>query len=102
LFFSIITTIIVYVNRYFGAKGDITSEHFNTAGRMIKTGLTASVIVSQWTWAATLLQSSNVAWALNAASSPLKVCFWSHHSSVALWSFGYFPQEGLSLGPHCR
>lgn len=35
---------------------------FSTAGRMIKTGLTASVIVSQWTWAATLLQSSNVAW----------------------------------------
>ena len=28
---------------------------------MVKTGLTASVIVSQWTWAATLLQSSNVA-----------------------------------------
>jgi hypothetical protein len=36
--------------------------HNSTAGRMIKTGLTASVIVSQWTWAATLLQSSNVAW----------------------------------------
>lgn len=63
LFFSILTTIIVYINRVFGAKGDITSEHFNTAGRMVKTGLTASVIVSQWTWAATLLQSSNVAWA---------------------------------------
>jgi len=63
LFFSILTTIIVYVNRYFGEKGDVTSEHFNTAGRMVKTGLTASVIVSQWTWAATLLQSSNVAWA---------------------------------------
>jgi len=60
--FSIITTMLVYVNRYFGSKGEITSEHFNTAGRMIKTGLTASVIVSQWTWAATLLQSSNVAW----------------------------------------
>ena len=30
--------------------------------RSVKTGLTASVIVSQWTWAATLLQSSNVAW----------------------------------------
>merc|ERR1719191_2509224 len=40
----------------------ITSEFFNTAGRNVKTGLTASVIVSQWTWAATLLQSSNVAW----------------------------------------
>jgi len=62
LLFSIITTAIVYINKYFGSKGEITSEHFNTAGRMIKTGLTASVIVSQWTWAATLLQSSNVAW----------------------------------------
>lgn len=61
--FSLVTTAIVYMNKFFGAKGDITSEHFNTAGRMIKTGLTASVIVSQWTWAATLLQSSNVAWA---------------------------------------
>lgn len=68
-----------------------TSEWFNTAGRSVKTGLIASVIVSQvmnsnslcyvlfnlkfnfhvsiltmifvqWTWAATILQSSNVAW----------------------------------------
>jgi len=62
LLFSVITTLIVYINKHFGSKGEITSEHFNTAGRMIKTGLTASVIVSQWTWAATLLQSSNVAW----------------------------------------
>jgi len=37
-------------------------HHNSTAGRTVKTGLTASVIVSQWTWAATLLQSSNVAW----------------------------------------
>jgi SSS family transporter len=62
LFFSLMTTSLVFLNKYFGTKGEITSEHFNTAGRMIKTGLTASVIVSQWTWAATLLQSSNVAW----------------------------------------
>ena len=34
----------------------------NCAGRSVKTGLTGAVIVSQWTWAATLLQSSNVAW----------------------------------------
>ncbi len=37
------------------------SEHFNTAGRSVGTGLIAAVIVSQWTWAATLLQSSTVA-----------------------------------------
>jgi len=60
--FSIFTTILVFVEKYFGENATMTSEHFNTAGRMVKTGLTASVIVSQWTWAATLLQSSNVAW----------------------------------------
>ena len=26
--FSIITTILVLMNKYFGAKGEITSEHF--------------------------------------------------------------------------
>ncbi|ONK64478.1 uncharacterized protein A4U43_C07F26490 [Asparagus officinalis] len=46
--------------RYVGSRH--TSEWFNTAGRNVKTGLIASVIVSQWTWAATILQSSNVAW----------------------------------------
>ncbi|CAK0808194.1 unnamed protein product [Prorocentrum cordatum] len=60
-FFSVLTTIMVYLDKT--ANGTvITSEFFNTAGRNVKTGLTASVIVSQWTWAATLLQSSNVAW----------------------------------------
>jgi len=60
-FFSVFTTVIVYLDKvYNGTKQ--TSEFFNTAGRNVKTGLTASVIVSQWTWAATLLQSSNVAW----------------------------------------
>ena len=60
-FFSVVTTVLVYLDKY--ANGtEHTSEFFNTAGRSVKTGLTASVIVSQWTWAATLLQSSNVAW----------------------------------------
>ena len=60
-FFSVLTTILVYLDKY--ANGtEHTSEFFNTAGRSVRTGLTASVIVSQWTWAATLLQSSNVTW----------------------------------------
>ncbi|KAK5991089.1 putative urea active transporter 1 [Cladobotryum mycophilum] len=37
-----------------------TSEMFNTAGRTVKSGLVASAVVSSWTWAATLLQSSGV------------------------------------------
>lgn len=35
---------------------------FNTAGRSVKSGLVASAVVSSWTWAATLLQSSGVAY----------------------------------------
>jgi len=60
-FFSLFTTLLVYVDKWANNTRE-TSEYFNTAGRSVKTGLTASVIVSQWTWAATLLQSSNVAW----------------------------------------
>ncbi|KAL3454546.1 Sodium:solute symporter family-domain-containing protein [Aspergillus insuetus] len=40
----------------------ITSEMFSTAGRSVKSGLVASAVVSSWTWAATLLQSSAVAY----------------------------------------
>ena len=40
----------------------VTSEAFSTAGRTVKTGLVASAVVSSWTWAATLLQSSAVAY----------------------------------------
>jgi Na+/proline symporter len=39
-----------------------TSEQFMAANRSVKTGLVASAIVSSWTWAATLLQSSAVAY----------------------------------------
>lgn len=60
-FFAVFTSFLVWLEkRFVGAQH--TSEWFNTAGRSIKTGLIASVIVSQWTWAATILQSSNVAW----------------------------------------
>merc|ERR1719498_2215397 len=38
------------------------SEVYSTAGRSISAGLTAADVVSKWTWAATLLESSNVAW----------------------------------------
>ncbi|CDF37071.1 Urea active transporter-like protein 1 [Chondrus crispus] len=60
LAFGIATVALVYADQYFFRR-TMSSEYFNTAGRSVRTGLTAAVIVSQWTWAATLLQSSNVA-----------------------------------------
>lgn len=56
-----LTVLLTFLENKMSGKTS-NSEEFNTAGRDVKTGLTGSVIVSQWTWAATLLQSSNVAW----------------------------------------
>lgn len=39
-----------------------SSEMFMTAKRSVKTGLIASAIVSSWTWAATLLTSTEMAY----------------------------------------
>lgn len=71
-------------NRYtrFSTK---TSEEFNTASRSVKPGLIASGIVSAWTWAATLLQSSTVAYEYGVAGP-----FWVHKPPVNLSKRGSF------------
>lgn len=69
LAFGFVTVGLVFMDQYFFRR-TMNSEYFNTAGRSVRTGLTASVIVSQWTWAATLLQSSTVAYKFGV-SGPL-------------------------------
>lgn len=59
--FTLLTSVLVWLDYRFGGTSS-TSEQFSTAGRTIKAGLTACDIVSKWTWAATLLQSANVAY----------------------------------------
>lgn len=82
-FFCVFTLLLVYLDQKYGGT-KITSEQFNTAGRSVQVGLTASVIVSQWTWAATLLQSSNVAWGFGV-SGP----FWyASGATVQILLFG--------------
>jgi SSS family transporter len=58
------------LQRYRGEATD-SSESFSTADRKVRTGLIASAVVSSWTWAATLLHSSSVAY-LYGISGP----FW--------------------------
>ncbi|MGE5782422.1 MAG: sodium:solute symporter family transporter [Nitrososphaerales archaeon] len=56
---AIIVMILVKAEtKWLGTKK--TFEWFSTAGRNVKSGLIASSVVSAWTWAATLLQSSTV------------------------------------------
>ncbi|GLC49761.1 hypothetical protein PLESTB_000288700 [Pleodorina starrii] len=58
--------LVLWERRKFGG-GTKDSENFSTAGRSIKAGLTACDIVAKWTWAATLLQSSNVAFSFGVS-----------------------------------
>ena len=61
LVMAISVTLLVRVeHKWLGTRK--TFEWFYTAGRNVKTGLIAASLVSAWTWAATLLQSSTVAY----------------------------------------
>ncbi|PPQ88172.1 hypothetical protein CVT25_005137 [Psilocybe cyanescens] len=62
LFFSAFMLCITAIQARYTAFSPKNSEEFTSASRSIKPGLIASGIVSAWTWAATLLQSSAVAY----------------------------------------
>nr|AGS56986.1 solute:sodium symporter [Salicornia europaea] len=96
-FFAVFTSFLVWLEkRYVGSRH--TSEWFNTAGRSVKTGLIASVIVSQWTWAATILQSSNVAWQYGV-SGP----FWyASGASIQVILFGIMAIEIKRKAPYAH
>ncbi|CAK7328011.1 unnamed protein product [Dovyalis caffra] len=96
-FFAVFTSFLVWLEkRYVGSRH--TSEWFNTAGRNVKTGLIASVIVSQWTWAATILQSSNVAWEYGI-SGP----FWyASGATIQVLLFGVMAIELKRKAPHAH
>jgi len=60
-FFAIVMTLLTLAQERYLREYQ-TSEMFMTAHRSVHTGLVASAVVSSWTWAATLLQSSTVAY----------------------------------------
>ena len=95
--FAVIITVEVKIEeRYLGVTQ--TSEMFNTAGRTIKTGLTAAAIVSAWTWAATLLQSSTVAYQYGI-SGP----FWyAAGASIQVLLFGILAIELKRKAPNAH
>lgn len=95
--FGLFTVGLVFLeNKLTGQK--MSSEFFNTAGRTIKTGLTASVLVSQWTWAATLLQSSNVAYKFGI-SGP----FWyASGATIQILLFSYLAVLVKRRAPSCH
>ena len=96
VFAGIISAEIKLEEKYLGVVQ--SSEAFNTAGRVIKTGLTAAAIVSAWTWAATLLQSSTVAY-LYGVSGP----FWyAAGASIQVLLFGILAIELKRKAPNAH
>ncbi|RNJ77485.1 MAG: urea active transporter [Nitrosopumilus sp. H8] len=95
--FAVIISLEVKIEeKYLGVNQ--TSEMFNTAGRTIKTGLTAAAIVSAWTWAATLLQSSTVAYQYGI-SGP----FWyAAGASIQVLLFGILAIELKRKAPNAH
>jgi SSS family transporter len=95
--FAIIITVEIKIEeKYLGVEA--SSEWFNTAGRVIKTGLTAAAIVSAWTWAATLLQSSTVAYQYGV-SGP----FWyAAGASIQVLLFGILAIELKRKAPNAH
>ncbi|RIB16000.1 Sodium/solute symporter [Gigaspora rosea] len=75
-----------------------TSEMFMTAHRSVSTGLVASAIVSAWTWAATLLQSSTVAYQYGV-SGP----FWyASGATIQVLLFAILAIELKRKAPHAH
>jgi len=96
IFAGVISAEIKMEEKYLGHIQ--SSEWFNTAGRIIKTGLTAAAIVSAWTWAATLLQSSTVAY-LYGISGP----FWyASGATIQVLLFGILAIELKRKAPNAH
>jgi len=96
IFAGVISAEIKLEEKYLGHVQN--SEWFNTAGRIIKTGLTAAAIVSAWTWAATLLQSSTVAY-LYGISGP----FWyAAGATIQVLLFGILAIELKRKAPNAH
>ncbi|KAG8920620.1 hypothetical protein FRC01_000667 [Tulasnella sp. 417] len=62
LFFSGLMLVLTFIQKRYTAFSPSNAEEFTSASRSVKPGLIAAGIVSAWTWAATLLQSSAVAY----------------------------------------
>ncbi|KAJ6557934.1 solute symporter family transporter [Mycena capillaripes] len=96
-FFAFVMCGISYLQNRYTRFSTKTSEEFNTASRSVKPGLIASGIVSAWTWAATLLQSSTVAYDYGIAGP-----FWyAAGATVQILMFAVLACKVKQNAPRC-
>ncbi|KAF2116617.1 SSS family solute:Na+ symporter [Lophiotrema nucula] len=97
-FFALVMSFVSYTQNKYTAYSTLASEEFNTASRNVKAGLIASGVVSAWTWAATLLQSSTVAYEYGI-SGP----FWyAAGATVQIFMFTVLACKVKQNAPRCH
>lgn len=97
-FFAFVMMFISYLQNRYTQYNTNHSEEFNTASRSVKPGLIASGIVSAWTWAATLLQSSTVAYQYGVAGP-----FWyAAGATVQILMFSILACKVKQNAPRCH
>jgi len=96
--FTLLTMWITNLESSMLGKSAKTSEEFATAGRNLGMGLVAADIVSQWTWAATLLMSSNMCWRVGISGS-----YWyAAGASVQIMLFAILATQVKRRAPNMR
>ncbi|KAF2789243.1 Na+/solute symporter [Melanomma pulvis-pyrius CBS 109.77] len=97
-FFAFLMIGISWLQNKYTVYDTKQSEEFNTASRSVKPGLIASGIVSAWTWAATLLQSSTVAYTYGVAGP-----FWyAAGATVQILMFSILACKVKQNAPRCH
>ncbi|KAL2444764.1 putative urea active transporter 1 [Exophiala dermatitidis] len=97
-FFALVMSGVSYLQNRYTKYSTKMSEEFNTASRSVKPGLIASGVVSAWTWAATLLQSSTVAYEYGV-SGP----FWyAAGATVQIFMFSVLACKVKQNAPRCH
>ncbi|KAH7085160.1 solute symporter family transporter [Paraphoma chrysanthemicola] len=97
-FFAFLMMGISHLQNRYTKYSTHQSEEFNTASRSVKPGLIASGIVSAWTWAATLLQSSTVAYTYGVAGP-----FWyAAGATVQILMFSILACKVKQNAPRCH
>ncbi|KAF2671558.1 solute symporter family transporter [Microthyrium microscopicum] len=97
-FFAFVMMGISLLQNKYTSFSTKTSEEFNTASRSVKPGLIAAGIVSAWTWAATLLQSSTVAYTYGVAGP-----FWyAAGATVQILMFAVLACKTKMNAPRCH
>ena len=82
MFAALVALAFDLVRRFVFHDADNLDTAFDAGGK-VTIGLTATTIVSQWTWAATLLQSSTVAAKVNVK---IRILLVSKNTSIdAVW-----------------